>query len=110
MDERLYIVTNPKKRTLYTRVTNNLQKRIVEHFLNRGDPKTFAGKYYCYCLVWYDRFPTMHEAIQAEKYIKGKKREWKVELINKSNPQWNMLNESILGEWPPSKTLPPESS
>ncbi|MEX0608272.1 MAG: GIY-YIG nuclease family protein [Balneolaceae bacterium] len=105
-----YIATNPKKSSLYTGVTNNLQRRIVEHYLNRGNPESFAGKYYCYCLIWYDSFPTMGEAIQAEKYIKGKKRDWKMNLIAKDNPQWNMLNKSILGEWPPDKTLPTQSS
>ncbi|MEX0722865.1 MAG: GIY-YIG nuclease family protein [Gracilimonas sp.] len=90
-----YIVTNASKSTLYTGVTNDLRRRVVEHYLNRGSQNSFAGKYYCYLLVWYDAFPTMNEAIQAEKRIKGKNRKWKEELITKRNPKWNSLNKNI---------------
>ncbi|MFP8488355.1 GIY-YIG nuclease family protein [Gracilimonas sp. Q87] len=101
-----YIITNPKKTTLYTGVINDLRRRIVEHYLYRGTTKLFAVQYYCYVLVWYEAFPTMNEAIQAEKYIKGKSRKWKKKLIAKRNSRWNSLNKNILGEWPPNKTLP----
>ena len=101
-----YIVTNPSKSTLYTGVTNDLRRRLVEHYLNRGSSDTFTGKYYCYILVWYEAFPTMMEAIQAEKMVKGKSRNWKKNLIAKNNPNWNSMNKNILGEWPPNKTLP----
>ena len=105
MEYYTYIVTNPGKTTLYTGVTNNLVKRIVEHYLQRGINKTFAGKYYCYCLVWYDSFPTMQQAIDAEKRIKGKKRSWKNALIEDNNQDWHCLNKTLLGEWPPNHTL-----
>src|SRR5690554_859583 len=100
-----YITTNPNRSVLYTGVTNNIQERIVKHYLNRGDAKTFAGRYYCYFLVWYDTFPTVYEAIQAEKYVKGKSRKWKEALIEKTNPKWRFLNKEVLGEWPPNKTI-----
>jgi len=100
-----YIVTNPNRKVLYTGVTNNLQKRVVDHHLNRGSKETFAGKNFCYCLVWYGSFPSSYEAIECEKYIKGKDRKWKEGLIEKDNPEWEFLNEIILGEWPPNKTL-----
>ena len=100
-----YIVTNPNRSVLYTGMTNNLPHRIVQHYENRGKTETFAGKNFCYCLVWYEIFPTANEAIESEKYIKGKSRKWKNELIEKSNPKWKFLNEIVLGEWPPSKTL-----
>ena len=100
-----YIVTNPNRTVLYTGVTNNIQQRIVTHYLSRGNKETFAGKNFCYCLIWYDIFSTSYEAIQCEKYIKGKKRKWKEELISKNNPDWKFLNEIVLGEWPPDKTL-----
>ncbi|MGN8225607.1 GIY-YIG nuclease family protein [Gracilimonas sp. BCB1] len=106
MDNATYIVTNPERKVLYTGVTSSLPRRIVEHYLNRGNNKSYAGRYFCYCLIWYDVFPTMYEAIEAEKRIKGKSRAWKDELITRSNPRWKFLNEEILGEWPPRKTLP----
>lgn len=100
-----YMVTNPNRTVLYTGVTNNLQQRILTHYLNRGNKETFAGKYFCYCLVWYESFQTAQEAIQEEKYIKGKSRKWKEDLIEKTNTDWVFLNEVTLGEWPPNKTL-----
>ena len=103
-DYYTYITTNPNRTVLYTGVTNNIQERIVEHYLQRGKNKTFAGSHYCYCLIWYETFPTVDEAIQAEKYIKGKTRKWKEDLIAKTNPTWRFLNEEVLGEWPPNKT------
>lgn len=100
-----YIVTNPNRKVLYTGMTNNLQQRIVQHYLNKGNKETFTGKNFCYCLVWYEVFSTAKEAIRAEKYIKGKNRKWKNELIEKSNPEWKFMNEIVLGEWPPNRTL-----
>jgi putative endonuclease len=105
MNNATYILTNPNRKVLYTGVTNNLPKRLVEHYQERGKTETFAGKYYCYCLIWYDVFPTMYEAIQAEKRIKGKKRTWKEQLIAEKNPEWKFLNDVVLGEWPPRKTI-----
>ncbi len=105
MDYTCYILTNPERKVLYTGVTDNLQRRILEHYQNRGQSNSFAGRYYCYCLVWYDTFPTMYEAINSEKYIKGKSRKWKESLIYENNPKWRFLNEDILGEWPPNKTV-----
>lgn len=43
----VYITTNPAKTVLYTEMTNDIVRRMKEHFLNRGKSKTFAGKYYC---------------------------------------------------------------
>lgn len=82
-----YIVTNPNRTVLYTGVTNNIQKRVVEHYLNRGNKNSFADTNFCYCLIWHESFPISYKAIQVEKYIKGKKRKWKEELIEKTNPE-----------------------
>jgi putative endonuclease len=51
-----YIITNPGKTVLYTGMSNGMKRRIVEHYLERGKPETFAGRYYCYHLVYYERF------------------------------------------------------
>ena len=72
MDFAVYITTNLNRNVLYTGTTNNLPRRIIEHYLERGRTKTFAGENYCYNLLYYDSFQTMMEAIEAEKYIKGK--------------------------------------
>lgn len=105
MDYAVYITTNPNRIVLYSGTTNNLPRRLVEHYLERGNSETFAGKNYCYNLVYYDVFPTMIEAIEAEKRIKGKSRNWKEELISEFNPDWEFLNIGVVGEWPPRKIL-----
>jgi putative endonuclease len=98
-----YILTNYSKSVLYTGATNDLLNRLLIHYLNRGDTSTFVGKYSCFYLVWYDTFPTMGEAIEAEKLIKGKTRKWKEALISSFNPDWRFLNEEIVGIWLPDQ-------
>jgi putative endonuclease len=97
----VYIVTSPSKKVLYTGVTNNLEQRLVEHYLNRGNRKTFAGRYSCYHLVYYEEFKYISEAIAREKEIKGWKRRKKEGLINTKNPNWNILNNAVCMCWPP---------
>ena len=63
----IYIVTNPQKTSLYTGLTNNLSRRIVEHWLNRGKDDTYAGKYYCYNLVYYENFNTSMMLLPGKK-------------------------------------------
>ncbi|MCT4613966.1 MAG: GIY-YIG nuclease family protein [Marinifilaceae bacterium] len=63
----VYITTNPKKTVLYIGVTNNLKRRIYEHFHNKGKNTSFAGKYYCYNLVYFEHFTNIEEAIAREK-------------------------------------------
>ncbi len=98
-----YILTNYSKTVLYTGTTNNLVHRLLQHYSNRGTKETFVGKYSCFYLVWYDLFPSMYEAIAAEKYIKGKTRKWKNSLIEERNYNWKFLNEDIVGVWPPGQ-------
>lgn len=97
----VYIVTNPGKTVLYTGVTNDLDIRIAEHFMNRGKPETFAGKYYCYNLLYCEHFQSINSAIAREKEIKGWTRKKKLELIETENPMLKILNESLLEKWPP---------
>ena len=84
-----YILTNPTKTVLYTGVTNDLERRIEEHKIDAlGKKKTFAGKYNCYNLIWFDRFQYIQHAIDREKEIKGWTRKKKEELIATINPTW----------------------
>jgi putative endonuclease len=99
----IYIVTNPEKTVLYTGVTNNLLQRLIEHWTNRGDLKTFAGKYYCYNLIYFEEFLYINNAIAREKEIKGWRREKKLSLIQTKNPDWFFLNAEVCGEWPPKE-------
>ena len=98
----VYILTNWKKTTLYVGQTNNLIQRLKEHYDNRGKPETFAGKYYCYNLVYYEWHQYVNNAIAREREIKNWPREWKDNLIREFNPEWKFFNKEICGHWPPA--------
>ncbi|NDK08946.1 GIY-YIG nuclease family protein [Candidatus Gracilibacteria bacterium] len=81
----VYIMASDSK-TIYIGVTNNLVKRVFEH--KNKVLKGFTEKYGCNKLVYFEKFYDVKEAIGAEKTIKNYKREWKVNLIEKENPDW----------------------
>ncbi|WPP52204.1 GIY-YIG nuclease family protein [Catalinimonas niigatensis] len=87
----VYITTNPGKTVLYTGITNDLETRLQQHFANRGKKESFAGRYYCYKLLYYERFSNVQQAIEREKEIKDLSREKKEALIKAFNPQWKFL-------------------
>ena len=89
----VYIVTNHKHGTLYIGVTSNLERRIYEH--KEEFTKGFAWKYGCNRLVWYDVFDTIEAAIQREKTMKRWLRNWKIEVIEKRNPDWMDLYDTL---------------
>src|ERR1700749_144203 len=91
----VYITTNPEKTVLYVGVTNDLRVRIFQHTENKGKPGTFAGKYYCYNLVYYEHFSDINHAIAREKETKKWRRAKKVALIESINPSWRFLNDEI---------------
>jgi putative endonuclease len=88
----VYITTNPKRTTYYIGVTNDLATRLSQHFQNCGDKKTFASRYYCYRLVYFERFTNAIHAIDREKQLKGWRREKKEALIKSQNPDFKFLN------------------
>ena len=90
----VYILSNKYDTVFYTGVTSSLRKRIWEHKNNLI--KGFTQKYNVHKLVYYEVFDNIEEAIMKEKYIKGKKREYKKELIKKANFKYEDLYESIL--------------
>jgi len=89
-----YILSNKTNSVLYIGVTSNLPKRIWEH--KNKVVEGFTQKYNVDKLVYYEISDTIENAIIREKYLKGKKREYKKELINNFNPEWIDLYESIL--------------
>jgi putative endonuclease len=91
----VYITTNPEKTVLYIGVTNDLSKRLYEHTENKGNPKTFAGKYFCYNLVYFEHFTHINYAIDREKQLKKLRREKKDALIDSINPEWRFLNADV---------------
>jgi putative endonuclease len=91
----VYITTNPNRTTLYIGVTNDLSTRIQQHYENRGNPKSFAGRYYCYFLLYYERFTNINHAIEREKQIKKWRREKKSRFINSMNPKWEFIDPHV---------------
>ena len=90
----VYILTNKKNGTLYTGVTNDLEKRCYEH-KTKTQSNSFTAKYNVRKLVWYVGGEDINEAIALEKKIKNRGRAWKIELIEKINPEWNDLSIDI---------------
>ncbi|MEZ4904362.1 MAG: GIY-YIG nuclease family protein [Spirosomataceae bacterium] len=92
----VYILTNFHKTVLYTGMTNELVRRLKEHENDaKNEQKTFAGKYKCIYLVYWQRFQYVWHVIESEKEIKLWKRDKKETLINDFNPEWTFLNEQI---------------
>jgi len=90
----VYILASKHNGTLYTGVTSDLLKRTWEH---KNDlAKGFTSKYGVHLLVWYEAHKTMISAISREKSIKGWKRKWKLQLIERTNPSWQDLYEKLI--------------
>jgi putative endonuclease len=84
-----YIMAS-EHRTLYTGVTNDLERRLFEH--RQGDVEGFTRRYNCHRLVYFEAADDPITAIAREKQIKGWVRERKVALIEKGNPEWRDLS------------------
>ena len=90
----VYLLASRRNGTLYVGVTSDLVKRVWEHKENLADG--FTKRYGVHTLVWYEPHESMEAAIQREKAIKEWKRRWKLELIEKTNPQWRDLYADLL--------------
>jgi putative endonuclease len=90
----VYILASGRNGTLYIGVTSDLQKRIWEH---KNDLiEGFTKRYSVHRLVFYELHDEMLSAITREKQIKKWKRDWKLNLIEGQNPDWNDLWGKIL--------------
>jgi putative endonuclease len=93
----IYILTNTHHTTLYIGVTSDLVSRLWEH-QNNTNSKSFTFRYNLTKLVYYEVHSSIQEAIAREKYMKGKVRKWKDDLITSLNPDWKDLS-SIINSW-----------
>ena len=89
----VYIITNKPNGVLYIGFTNDLSRRILEH--KRKQTKGFSSKYNLSKLVYWEEFETSYEAFMRERQMKKWKRIWKIELIEKDNPEW----KDLAAEW-----------
>lgn len=92
----VYILTNANRSVLYIGVTNDLQTRLHEHYIDSQNTKRhFTGKYNVYYLIYWERYHNINDAIDREKELKGWRRSKKEELINVFNPSWIFLNDEV---------------
>ncbi len=89
----VYIMASKRNGTLYIGVTSDPNKRTYEHKNNLVDG--FTKQYGVHMLVYIESHDTMENAIRREKCLKEWKRKWKLELIEKFNPDWNDLYEQL---------------
>ena len=89
----VYILASRPHGTLYVGVTSDLSRRMESH--RWGSVPGFTEKYHVKTLVYFELHEDMREAIQREKRIKKWNREWKINLIERSNPTWGDLSEQI---------------
>lgn len=90
----VYVLASKRNSTLYVGVTSDLIKRVWEH--KNNVVKGFTERYSVHQLVWYELHETMESAIRKEKMLKNWKRVWKLELIERSNPNWQDLYETVV--------------
>ena len=90
----VYLLASRRNGTLYVGVTSDLVKRVWQHKENLIEGLT--RRYAVHTLVWYEPHGSMESAIRREKAIKNWRRRWKLELIEKQNPDWRDLYEELL--------------
>lgn len=89
----VYILTNKRRGTLYIGVTGGLDDRMERH--RKGEGSKFAAKYNLTRLVHFEEFQYINDAIAREKQLKNWRREWKIALIEKENPEWKDLYKPL---------------
>jgi len=93
-DRTYFVYTRASRsRILYTGVTNNLERRIIEH--RQGVIPGFTANYKIYRLVHFEVFADIRDAIRREKEIKGWRREKKLALIQANHPMWADLSNGL---------------
>ena len=90
----VYLLASKPNGTLYVGVTNDLIRRAHQH--RAKEAEGFTKRYGVDRLVWFDSTDSVEAAIAREKQIKRWNRAWKIELIEKTNSQWNDLFVTLL--------------
>jgi putative endonuclease len=88
-----YILASRRNGTLYTGSTDDIGRRVYEH--REKIRKGFTAKYDVTTLVWYESYDTREGAFRRERRIKKWRRAWKLDLIEKQNPGWRDLFETL---------------
>ena len=88
----IYILASKRNGTLYIGFTNNLVRRVYEH--QTGAIGGFTSKYNVNKLVYFEQTTDVNSALQREKQLKKWNRKWKLDLIEKDNPNWDDLSQN----------------
>ncbi len=88
----IYIITNKRNNVLYIGVTDDINRRIFEH--KNKLIEGFSKRYNLNKLVYTEFTNNIESAIKREKQLKNWHRDWKINLVNEMNPEWNNLNIS----------------
>jgi putative endonuclease len=88
-----YILASKRNGTLYIGVTNDLGRRVDEH--REGLVPGFTKKYAVHRLVYFEVFDSIEAALRRETRLKKYKREWKINLIQSRNVEWNDLYKTL---------------
>jgi putative endonuclease len=86
-------LANRRNGAIYVGVTGNLQNRISIHKTNIVEG--FTKRYEVHILVYFEEYDSINDAIAREKQLKNWERKWKLELIEKMNPEWEDLSEDL---------------
>ena len=89
----VYILASKRRGTLYIGVTNDLIRRMYEH--KNGILEGFTKKHNVHHLVYYQQCENVESVIQREKQLKAWHREWKIRLIEETNPLWKDLSDTL---------------
>ena len=92
----VYILASKRNGTLYIGVTNDLERRLYEHKNNLVEG--FTSRYNVRRLVYYEDVNNIQAALQREKQLKRWTRKWKIELIERTNPEWRDLESDFIPE------------
>ena len=90
----VYMLASGKNGTLYVGVTNDILRRLDDH--KQKSTHSFTGKYDVNKLVYVEQTENIEAAIAREKQLKNWRRDWKLALIEKANPNWNDLSLDFL--------------
>ncbi len=93
-DYYVYILASKKNGTFYIGVTSDLVRRVYQH--KKDMVEGFTKKYRVHRLVYFEHTNDVYSAIEREKHLKKWNRDWKIRLIEKENPDWDDLYDSLL--------------
>src|SRR5579864_4599906 len=89
----VYLLASDKYGTLYLGVTNDVVRRVHEHKSKAA--AGFTKRYSIDRLVWFEIYDFPATAIEREKELKKWRRDWKIRLIEETNPHWTDLYPAI---------------